>query len=257
MQIFYIIVGLRDISKLSKLTESHEWKLHSKHAKIFNKIKNNDLILFSKESHYSWDAILELKEKHTLEIKNNSHSEFREKNKTLSLEFKNKNLLSKYQNSFDVPDLSKSKPGVYFLKTVSSFKNQTKLKENRHKNPEKIFVITKRVKRDTQKVKALKLRYLDKCQICNYSLILENGKRHSEVHHLRPIGNEGGNDDTDNMLVLCPNHHKAFDFSVLHLDMSGNKVLDLDGNKIEKIIFKNKHALSKENITYQYYRRVV
>ena len=256
MQVFYIIVDPRDISKLSKLTESHEWNLHSKHAKIFNKIKNNDLILFSKESNYSWDAVLELKEKHTLEIKNNSHSEFREKNKTLALEFKDKNLLSKYQNLFDVPNLSKTKPGLYFLKTVSSIKNKTKLKENKHSNPEKIFVVTKRVKRDTQKVKALKLRYLDKCQICNYSLTLESGKRHSEVHHLCPIGKEGGNDDTDNMLVLCPNHHKAFDFSVLRLDLSGNDVIDLDGNKIAKTTFENGHELSRENITYQYYRRM-
>jgi predicted restriction endonuclease len=254
VQVFYIVVDPRDTSKLSKLTESHEWNLHSKHAKIFNKIKNNDLILFSKESSYSWDAILELKEKHTLEVKNNSDSEFREKNKTLSLEFKNKNLLSKHQNSFDVPNLSKTKPGLYFLKTVSSVK---KLNEVKHKNPEKIFSVTKRVKRDAQKVTDLKLRYLDKCQICNYCLVLETGKRHSEVHHLRPIGREGGNDDTDNMIVLCPNHHKAFDFSVLRLDVSGNRVVDLGGKEIAKIQFKNKHALSKENITYQYYRRLV
>ncbi|RZD46369.1 MAG: hypothetical protein CXT78_04330 [Thaumarchaeota archaeon] len=254
MQVFYIIVDPRDVPKLSKLTESHEWQLHSKHAKIFNKIKNNDLILFSKESNYSWDAILELKEKHTLEIKNNSDSEFREKNKTLLLEFKNKNLLSKYQNSFDVPNLSKLKPGVYFLKNILSAK---KLKEVKHKNPEKIFSVAKRVKRDAQKVMDLKLRYLDKCQICNYCLVLENGKRHSEVHHLRPIGNEGGNDDTDNMVVLCPNHHKAFDFSVLRLDLNGNNVIALDEKEIAQIKFKRKHKLSKENITYQYYRRSV
>lgn len=254
MQVFYIIVDPRDNSKLSKLTESHEWNLHSKHAKIFDKIKNNDLILFSKESDYSWDAVLELKEKHTLQVKNNSDSEFREKNKTLSLEFKNKSLLSKHQNSFDVPNLSKLKPGVYFLKNILSAK---KLKEVKHKNPEKTFSVTKRVKRDAQKVTDLKLRYLDKCQICNYCLVLENGRRHSEVHHLRPIGNEGGNDDTDNMIVLCPNHHKAFDFSVLRLDVDGRKVVDLGGKEIAKIQFKNKHTLSKENITYQYYRRMV
>ena len=130
MQVFFIVVDNRDTLKLSKLTESYEWKLHSKYLKIFNKIKNNDLILFSKESNYSWDAVLELKEKHTLEIKNNSHSEFREKNKTLALEFKDKNLLSKYQNLFDVPNLSKTKPGLSFLKTVSSVKNKTKITLN-------------------------------------------------------------------------------------------------------------------------------
>jgi len=252
MKIFYIVVDSRDISKLSKLTESHEWQLHSKHAKIFNKIQNNDLVLFSKQSHYSWDIILQVKEKKILEIKNNKTKQFREKNKILSVQFKNKNFLSKYQNSFDVPDLSKLKPGVYFLKNILSAK---KSKEIKHKNPEKIFSVTKRVKRDKQKVVDLKLLYLDKCQICNYSLLLENGKRHSEVHHLRPIGKEGGNDDTDNMIVLCPNHHKAFDFSVLRLDLNGNNVIALDEKEITQIKFKRKHKLSKENLLYQYYRR--
>jgi len=252
MKIFYIVVDSRDISKLSKLTESHEWQLHSKHAKIFSKIQSNDLVLFSKQSHYSWDVILQVKEKKILEIKNNKTKQFREKNKILSVQFKNKNFLSKYQNSFDVPDLSKLKPGVYFLKNILSAK---KSKEIKHKNPEKIFSVTKRVKRDKQKVVDLKLLYLDKCQICNYSLLLENGKRHSEVHHLRPIGKEGGNDDTDNMIVLCPNHHKAFDFSVLRLDLNGNNVIALDEKEITQIKFKRKHKLSKENLLYQYYRR--
>ncbi len=71
MNVFYIVVDSRDISKLSKLTESHEWQLHSKYAKIFNKIKNNYFILFSKQSHYSWDVILQVREKKILEIKNN------------------------------------------------------------------------------------------------------------------------------------------------------------------------------------------
>jgi predicted restriction endonuclease len=252
VKIFYIVVDSRDISKLSKLTKSHEWQLHSKYSQIFKKIQNDDLILFSKQSHYSWDVILKVKEKKLLEINNNKTEQFREKNKTLSIKFKYKNLLSKYQNSFDVPNLSKLKPGVYLFKSILSAKNS---KEIKHKNPEKIFSVTKRVKRDKQKVADMKLRYLDKCQICNYSLLLENGKRHSEVHHLRPIGKEGGNDDTDNMIVLCPNHHKAFDFSVLRLDLRGNNVVALDGKEVAKIKFKRNHKLSKENLVYQYYRR--
>jgi predicted restriction endonuclease len=79
---------------------------------------------------------------------------------------------------------------------------------------------------------------------------------------LRPIGNEGGNDDTDNMMVLCPNHHKAFDFSVLRLDLSGKQVIDLNGSslknskgEIQKVKFKRNHKLSKVNLTYQFYRR--
>ena len=256
MQIFYIIVDRRDFSALSKLAQSYQWKLHSKYAEIFNKIKNSDLILFCKESHHSWDIILKLKEKQIIKIKNMDEFEFREQAKTLSLEFENKNYLSEYLNSFDVPNISKLKPGIYFLENISVNKKQEKIKETKRGIPEKVFYKTKQTKRDKDKVRDLKLKYLDKCQICNYSLILENGKRHSEVHHLRPIGKELGNDDTNNMIVLCPNHHKAFDFSVLRINLSGHKVVDLDEKEIAKIKFKKDHKLSKENIMYQYYRRM-
>ncbi len=257
MEVFYIIVDSRDFSKLTTLTQSYQWQIHSKYTEIFNKIQKNDLILFCKESHYSWDVILKLKEKQVIKIKNNDDSEFREQAKTLSFKFQNKDFLSEYLNSFDVPNMSKLKPGIYFFKKITVDKKQEKLKEIKHGIPEKIFSIVKQSKRDKNKVRDLKSKYSDKCQICNYCLILENKKCHSEVHHLRPIGNEGGNDDTDNMIVLCPNHHKAFDYSVLRLDLSGSKVIDLDEQEITKIKFKNDHKLSKENITYQYYRRMI
>ena len=130
--------------------------------------------------------------------------QFRAKNKMLLLKFSNKDFLSTYSNSFNVKNLSKTIPGIYYLKNSKVEIKEKKLKEKKHGIPEKIFSIAKRAKRDRKKVANLKLEYLDKCQICNYRLVLENNKRHSEVHHLRPIGKEGGNDDTDNMIVLMP-----------------------------------------------------
>ena len=261
MQVFYVIVDPRDFSELSQLNETYEWKLDSKYKKIFDKIEYNDLIMFSKKSFYSCDIILKLKEKKIFD-NDAKDLQFRVKNKTLLLKFRNKDFLSTYSNSFNVKNLSKTIPGIYYLKNSKVEIKEKKLKEKKHGIPEKIFSIAKRTKRDRKKVANLKLEYLDKCQICNYHLVLENNKRHSEVHHLRPIGNEGGNDDTDNMIVLCPNHHKAFDFSVLRLDLSGNTVIDLNGNslknskgEIQKVKFKTNHKLSKVNLTYQYYRR--
>jgi predicted restriction endonuclease len=291
MKVFYVIVDPRDFSELSQLNETYEWKLDLKYKKIFDKIEYDDLIMFCKKSFHSCDIILKLKEKKIFD--NDAEDlQFRVKNKTLFLKFRNKDFLSTYSNSFNVKNLSKSIPGIYYLKNskveIKEKKlkekklkekklkekklkekklkekklKEKKLKEKKHGIPEKIFSIAKRTKRDRKKVANLKLEYLDKCQICNYHLVLENNKRHSEVHHLRPIGNEGGNDDTDNMIVLCPNHHKAFDFSVLRLDLSGNTVIDLNGNslknsrgKIQKVKFKTNHKLSKVNLTYQYYRR--
>ena len=63
MQVFYVVVDPRDFSELSQLNKTYEWKLDLKYKKIFDKIKYNDLIMFSKKSFHSWDIILKLKEK--------------------------------------------------------------------------------------------------------------------------------------------------------------------------------------------------
>jgi predicted restriction endonuclease len=261
MQVFYVVVDPRDFSELSQLTETCEWKLDLKYKKIFDQIKNNDLIMFSKKSFHSWDTVLKIKEKKIFD-NGVGNLEFRAKNKTLLLKFNNKDFSPMYSNSFNVKNLSKTIPGIYYLKNLKTEIKDKIPKEKKRGIPEKKFSVVKLVKRDRKKVANLKLEYLDKCQICNYRLVLENNRRHSEVHHLRPIGKEGGNDDTDNMIVLCPNHHKAFDYSVLRLDLSGKQVIDLNGNplknskgEIQKVRFKRNHKLSKDNLTYQFYRR--
>ena len=79
---------------------------------------------------------------------------------------------------------------------------------------------------------------------------------YSEVHHLRPVGKELGNDDFDNMIVVCPNHHKNFDWCILRLDLEGKKVINLGGKKISTLSIKNEHKLSESNLKYQFLRRV-
>ena len=263
MQVFYVVVDPRDFSELSQLNETYEWKLNFKYKKIFDKIQNNDLIIFSKKSFHSWELILKIKEK-KISDSDIKGLEFRKKNKTLTLKFKDKDYFSTYNNLITIKDLPKTNPGIYYLKKLKvEIKNKIQ-KEKKCSIPEKKFIVVKVTKRDRKKVANLKLKYLDKCQICNYCLVLENNRRHSEVHHLRPIGNEGGNDDFDNMIVLCPNHHKAFDYSVLRLDLSGKQVIDLNGKplknskgEIQKVNFKRNHKLSKDNIIYQFHRRTI
>ena len=60
---------------------------------------------------------------------------------------------------------------------------------------------------------------------------------YAEVHHIRPLG--AGHDGPDipaNMLVLCPNHHAAFDLSTMALDPDSLEVYDLepDGGHYKK-----------------------
>ena len=107
------------------------------------------------------------------------------------------------------------------------------------------------------KVKNLKELYENKCQIsqCNFKLkyVNKNNKKssYSEVHHYNPLNNEG-DDDYDNMIVLCPNHHSEFDFRVKFIHSDVSSIIDMQGKKTgETITFSKNHKLAKKNILSQ------
>ena len=55
-------------------------------------------------------------------------------------------------------------------------------------------------------------RYRDfKCQFCSTSILKENGEFYIEACHIKSKA-KGGKDSLENVLVLCPNCHKLFDF---------------------------------------------
>lgn len=70
---------------------------------------------------------------------------------------------------------------------------------------------TKTYRRNPVLSSALKLRYKDKCQICDNTFKIDRGF-FCDTHHLKPL-RAGGTDTSDNILVLCPNHHRIFDRS--------------------------------------------
>lgn len=78
-------------------------------------------------------------------------------------------------------------------------------------------------------VEELKCLYKNKCQICGNSLTLYEGLSYSEVHHIHPI-KDFGKDEKENMLVLCPNHHKMFDIGIISLNNKATNVIHIDDN---------------------------
>lgn len=64
--------------------------------------------------------------------------------------------------------------------------------------------------------------YNSKCAICDWKAlegtITPSGKyqpaRGNEIHHITPIA-EGGKDTADNLILLCPNHHKQADLGLI------------------------------------------
>ena len=110
--------------------------------------------------------------------------------------------------------------------------------------------------RNPTKVRQLKTLYDNKCQIIQCSFRLEYYSKnknvfYSEVNHYNPLKKQS-DDDFGNMLVLCPNHHKEFDYSVKFVDMDGITIIDGQGKLTgETLQFFKNHKLDIKNIASQ------
>jgi hypothetical protein len=100
----------------------------------------------------------------------------------------------------------------------------------------------RRIARDHKIVVDLKQLYKGRCQHCGFSFPKVNGEPYSEVAHLRPISRlEPGLDAKDNLVVLCPNHHKMLDFGPIEIEYdvpSDKLLLHEDGRTVE---LENRH----------------
>jgi hypothetical protein len=78
--------------------------------------------------------------------------------------------------------------------------------------------IEKIIRNDSQIVSLLKQAAKYKCQFpnCNAEIKTMTGSNYVEVAHITPV-NSGGQSVLGNLLVLCPNHHKEFDFGELKI----------------------------------------
>lgn len=70
----------------------------------------------------------------------------------------------------------------------------------------------KLVKRDLQIVRKLKQRYGCRCQICGHRFKMDNGEHYCEAHHIIPVS-EKGNQSSENVIILCANHHRMFHYA--------------------------------------------
>lgn len=116
-------------------------------------------------------------------------------------------------------------------------------------------IITERI-RDKKKVRNLKEKYGNICQICGTPLTLVNMVPYSEVCHIQPLGEDhNGEDDYSNMLVLCPNHHVLLDLGVISIDPEDKKtILHIDKNNplhLRRLVI-TKHELSAVALKYHY-----
>lgn len=84
------------------------------------------------------------------------------------------------------------------------------LKNLKPTEPEIIRFEGKTYKRDNKTIAELKIIRGFKCQICSKQILKKNGGFYVEASHITPKSKKGL-EAPDNILILCPNHHKEFD----------------------------------------------
>lgn len=82
------------------------------------------------------------------------------------------------------------------------------------------------LRNDQRIVRLLKEATNYKCQFpnCIAEIRTVSGTNYVEVAHVEPV-HKGGKSVLGNLIVLCPNHHKEFDYGVLHIDEQSELIL--------------------------------
>ncbi len=86
-------------------------------------------------------------------------------------------------------------------------------------SPERVrSIVSQTLRHDTALIRALKELAGYRCQFpgCGVQIPKRDGSYYAEVAHIKPV-REGGQSVIGNLLVLCPNHHKEFDYGKLQI----------------------------------------
>lgn len=105
---------------------------------------------------------------------------------------------------------------------------------------------TYRVLRETDQALRVRRFHGDRCQICGSTISLADGTTYAETHHLRPLGApHHGEDISENIICLCPNHHAMLDLGLLRL--KAEELRTAEGHKIaQEFIDYHNHAICEQ-----------
>lgn len=103
-----------------------------------------------------------------------------------------------------------------------------------------------RIVRDTKISRDIKKLYEGRCQVCGTTIKTKSGN-YSEGAHIRPLGRpHEGDDATDNLLSLCPNHHVMLDKGSISISTD----LQLLGDETGSLTLHQKHKINRLNLDY-------
>ncbi len=122
-------------------------------------------------------------------------------------------IINTYQLEQILPKIIAYKEDNYYDKTNIDYFLEKDLIEDLQILDNKRKEITRDVIiRYQQLVERIKQTRGRKCQICQYSFIMDNGNEYCEAHHIQYLS-KNGSQSSDNVILLCPNHHRMFHYA--------------------------------------------
>jgi 5-methylcytosine-specific restriction protein A len=142
--------------------------------------------------------------------------------------------------SIDTPDDTQQNEIVQELRNNNTSRQEliTDLLNLKPSASETIIIKSKVFKRDNKTVAQIKLLRDFKCQICNTTIRKKDGSFYVEAAHIVPK-HQRGPETPDNILLLCPNHHKEFDLGETTIHKHDTKIIEITLNG-------HQHTLSLE-----------
>ena len=101
------------------------------------------------------------------------------------------------------------------------------LKSLKETEPKVVIINQKTFKKDNKTIAQLKILRNFECQICGAKILKKNNDYYIEAAHIKSKRLKGC-ETPDNILILCPNHHKEFDY--------GNRIIKQ--HSIDKLVFE-------------------
>jgi 5-methylcytosine-specific restriction enzyme A len=136
------------------------------------------------------------------------------------------------------PDENEQKEIIKEFKSQNNTKQDiiNELKNLKPTDPEVVVINTKSFKRDNRTIAQIKILRDFKCQICSTTIKKKDGTFYIEAAHIEPK-HKKGRETPDNILLLCPNHHKEFDYG-------DRNILLHDKEKVHLTLNGQEHKIS-------------
>jgi len=119
--------------------------------------------------------------------------------------------------------------------------------------PRRRPITSNQIIRDAALAQRIKKTHNFTCQICNIVLNRREGGPYSEAAHIKPLGKPfHGPDVEENILCLCPNHHKLFDSGAIRVNKEFEVIEFETGYVIDTLNIVPKHFKESEYLKWHW-----